>query len=418
MKIIVLVDPLSAGEPYIPAAVAMDYRVLVLLTRDRSLYQDLHASYLGPGGFSHPQVEAFVCAATLHAALTALRQWAPDIVAVVPASDLGVESADQLAQALGLPCNQVALSMARRDKGLMKDAVRLANLRTAQYTRVDNVSSGLAFATCVGYPVVAKTPTGAASFNVFKCINAEELTRAIVAIVNNTDPFQRRQADCIIEEFIDGTEYVVNLFADGEKVHVTDVWQYTKIENQHAANLYFDTFTVDAGAPQFAALVSYAKAVVQALGISYGPVHGEFFIDAKGPVLVEIGARPAGLGMATIFSENGMFDVFTATLRAYLHLAGRDQAIAQRNRACAWIVSIPNTETGILQHIEGLETISTLPGYVAHSLAVAPGQAISPTVDLLTLPLNIWLLDRSGASLKAVAKQARESISFVMKTTA
>ncbi len=43
-----------------------------------------------------------------------------------------------------------------------------------------------------------------------------------------------------------------------------------------------------------AEMVEYAYAVADAIGIQYGPVHGEYMIDEKGPVLIEVNCRPSG----------------------------------------------------------------------------------------------------------------------------
>ncbi|MEI7374814.1 ATP-grasp domain-containing protein [Dickeya chrysanthemi] len=415
MNAILIVDPLSAGERYILAAKNLGYQVLVLLTRAESLYKNLHASYASPNGYFHEQVEKFICVNDIKEAIEKLAPYKNNIKAVIPGSDAGVELADHVASALDLPSNYPDLAMARRDKGMMKDAVSKAGLRVAQYKRVDNLTSGLSFSRQIGYPVVVKTPTGAASFNVFICNSDSDFEIAFLKIIGNYDPFQRKQNDCIIEEFINGTEYVVNLFANGNDIYVTDIWQYRKTKNQYASNLYQDTFTVECNDPRYAALKEYAKGVVKATGIKYGPVHGEFFIDAKGPVMVEIGARPAGLGMATIFADTGAFDVFTETVLSYL--GNQEKEIYDGiNNHPVWIVSIPNTESGTLLGIEGLDNISNINHYFSHSCSVKIGEYISPTVDLLTLPISIWLTGAPGFSLESVADTIRKRISYKVNT--
>ena len=41
-------------------------------------------------------------------------------------------------------------------------------------------------------------------------------------------------------------------------------------------------------------LVEYAYNVADAIGVKYGPIHGEYMIDEKGPVLIEVNCRPCG----------------------------------------------------------------------------------------------------------------------------
>ena len=50
-------------------------------------------------------------------------------------------------------------------------------------------------------------------------------------------------------------------------------------------------------------MVEYAYKVADALEIQYGPVHGEYMIDEKGPVLIEVNCRPCGGGMPAKFLD-------------------------------------------------------------------------------------------------------------------
>ena len=56
-------------------------------------------------------------------------------------------------------------------------------------------------------------------------------------------------------------------------------------------------------------LVEYALQTVRVLGITDGPVHGEYMMDEKGPVLIEVNCRvmggsvPAGRGFGTFAGD-------------------------------------------------------------------------------------------------------------------
>ena len=52
-----------------------------------------------------------------------------------------------------------------------------------------------------------------------------------------------------------------------------------------------------------AEMVEYAYQVADALGIQYGEVHGEYMIDDKGPVLIEVNCRPMGGNMPADFVD-------------------------------------------------------------------------------------------------------------------
>ena len=48
-------------------------------------------------------------------------------------------------------------------------------------------------------------------------------------------------------------------------------------------------------------MVEYAYQVADAIGIQYGPVHGEYMIDEDGSVLIEVNYRPCGANMEADF---------------------------------------------------------------------------------------------------------------------
>ena len=50
-------------------------------------------------------------------------------------------------------------------------------------------------------------------------------------------------------------------------------------------------------------LVEYAYNVADALGIQYGPVHGEYMVDEDGPVLIEVNCRPMGTNLDAKFLD-------------------------------------------------------------------------------------------------------------------
>ena len=50
-------------------------------------------------------------------------------------------------------------------------------------------------------------------------------------------------------------------------------------------------------------MVEYAYAVANALGLKYGPIHGEYMIDEDGPVLIEVNCRPCGGNMPAEFLD-------------------------------------------------------------------------------------------------------------------
>jgi hypothetical protein len=72
------------------------------------------------------------------------------------------------------------------------------------------------------------------------------------------------------------------------------IWKYNKIKTAEGGNIYDYDETVNELGIGEAELVEYAYDVADALGVKYGPVHGEYMVDEKGPVLIEVNCRPHG----------------------------------------------------------------------------------------------------------------------------
>src|SRR5512140_2225452 len=87
--------------------------------------------------------------------VAALREY--PIQVALPGTDEGVALADALADRLHLPGNSLRLSEARRDKGVMGEAIARAGLRTARQLRTTDLPKLRAWvASGPGFPVVIK----------------------------------------------------------------------------------------------------------------------------------------------------------------------------------------------------------------------------------------------------------------------
>jgi len=85
-----------------------------------------------------------------------------------------------------------------------------------------------------------------------------------------------------MQERIIGKEYIVNTVSCGGKHRLVSIWHYDKLP-MNGSNLYnygVSDMRLDVGYSQ---LVHYAFSVLDAIGIEWGSVHGEYMIDEHGP---------------------------------------------------------------------------------------------------------------------------------------
>lgn len=191
----------------------------------------IHQVYQPPIGTKFDIVE---CASNLK---TIENQQNLRFLGVVPCREAAVDFCDILGALLGLTvCNDLGLASARRDKGLMKVAVANAGLRVAKYARLTQ-GDGRDVVPAVEeleleYPVVVKTPRGMSTMDVFICKTEQEAIDAAIKIIRSTGPDGRKTQYALLEEFIGGEEFAVNLVASPTTprgVQVTDIWMYHKI---------------------------------------------------------------------------------------------------------------------------------------------------------------------------------------------
>lgn len=127
---------------------------------------------------------------------------------------------------------------------------------------------------------------------------------SISKVFNQKGYYGNESTELLIQERINGDEYVVNTVSCGGVHRITLIWKYNKIKTSEGGHIY-DSFEsineLDLGE---AKLVEYAYDVADALGIQYGPVHGEYMIDENGPVLIEVNCRPCGANMDADFLDS------------------------------------------------------------------------------------------------------------------
>ncbi len=115
--------------------------------------------------------------------------------------------------------------------------------------------------------------------------------------------FGDENTELLIQEFIEGEEYIVNTVSSEGKHRVTLIWKYSKVKTSDGSIIYDIMETVDELSLGEAEMIEYAYNVADAIGIEYGPVHGEYMIDEDGPVLVEVNCRPCGGTLAPEFLD-------------------------------------------------------------------------------------------------------------------
>ena len=306
MRNIVVVECISTGTNYIQDIVARNYNPVVLEMAESGeneealLYKKIvHDSY---ERIKH-DFDLIHEKDTYEETLAMVKELDP--VLVVPGNEKGVILATKLANDLNLLCNPIENLDAFTLKNEMQNRLAENNLRSIRGRVVKSVEEAIDYYDSEGLKeVVIKPIYGAASVGVNICQNRQEMIDSISKVFNQKGYYGNESAELLIQERINGDEYVVNTVSCGGVHRVTLIWKYNKIKTSEGGHIY-DSFEsineLDLGE---AKLVEYAYDVADALGIQYGPVHGEYMIDEKGPVLIEVNCRPCGANMDADFLDS------------------------------------------------------------------------------------------------------------------
>jgi biotin carboxylase len=400
---IAIIDPFGTGVHLKQAAIDAGYDVIGVFTIPMDVAEHT---------FSNTEAEFLSgCSEVIHGSsqkeiLPKLLKSAHIIQGVVPGNESGVEIADELADSMGLIGNNLVSSPMRRDKLEMRRGLRDAGLSSPDFARCSTLEELKSFAQKHTYPLVIKTPKGAGTHNVFICENWKELKEGFEKILSSLNVFGAKTAFALAEEYIDGNEYIVDLFCDGKKAYVTDVWVYHKGLPGGPKNLCWSCNTVDPHSVPH--VVEYAKKAAFATGIEWGPAHAEVKDDPKkGPTLVEIAARLSGAGLPNLIRKASNFDLFLGFLDLFTSGTTNIPKEISLNKSFA-IAFSPVFKEGIVASISGIEEIQKLPSYIKHTLHLEKGSKCVKSEDLYTTPLAVYLGHSDPAQLEKDVAQVHQ----------
>jgi biotin carboxylase len=330
-------------------------------------------------------------------AATVRRVAAHQPVAVVAGGEIGVEFADALAAELGLPGNGVELSTARRDKHVMIETIKRAGVAGARQRRVESEAEIVAWHEEIGGRIVVKPLRSAGGDNIFFCDTPAESAAAFAKITGTQNIFSMANVGAVAQEYLRGTEYMVNTVSRDGQHRVCEIWRTARISANGVMDLSETVYLMPRRGPVQDELAAYAFEVLDALGIAHGPAHVEIKTTAAGPMLVEAGARICGANLphyAQVAHGRSQLDW---TVQAYLNPDGylasyRDDF--PEPRFCAF-VGLISPVGGVLRQYRHLDALRELESFHEMRVFVQPGGTIVPTVDDLTYPAVVVLMHES-----------------------
>ncbi len=322
MENIIVVDPLSTGENYINDIIQRGFQPVGLWSkRNDIIFEAMAEDRKATEQRFQDRAEFLVERKTYEETLEMVKGYAPKFILV--GGEVGVELATKLAADLGLPGNPVERIPVLTNKYLMNQALIAYGIRGIRGALVHNWEEIITFYREQKLKgCVLKPYRGAGSFGVRVCENEEELKAAFDEVFSTANAMSGKDDGMLLQEKIDGVEYVVNTISCDGRHKFSSIWKYAKKTVEGGGKVYSITELLDRLETGSSSLVRYAFDVLKALGVTNGIVHSEFMIDEEGPVLIEANCRVIGNHMSAEYMDRMLGHHETdLLLDAYLHPA-------------------------------------------------------------------------------------------------
>lgn len=373
---VVVVDPYSSGALFPAAFAEHGIEVVAVLTADQP--PAAFAPSYRPQDFRR----TFVFDGDLAAMAATLRAIEP--CGVIAGCESGVELAERLAPMVRPDrCNVPALAAARRDKWRMAQAVASAGLPVIPQICTDDarqVRDWLDRERLTGHDLVIKPPKSASTDGVVKVPAGQGWADVFAEQLGRVNQFGAVDDRLLVQKFVTGTEYVVDMFSHRGEHGVVDVCRYTKVDNGPYMAVYDAMRWVPHTDPAVAPLVEYTRAVLDAVGMRFGAAHVEIMLTDEGPVLIELGARPHGGGQPgfnRIATGDSQID------RTVRSIVGEQVPVDYRlscHQLCVFHIS---PASGVLRDAAVLDTVQDLHSHHYSVRHVHDGDHVTATRSLV-----------------------------------
>ncbi|MBU1866431.1 MAG: ATP-grasp domain-containing protein [Actinobacteria bacterium] len=294
--------------------------------------------------------------------------------AIVAADDQGVVVAAVAAERLGLPHNPPAAARATRDKAVMRGLLAAANVPQPRFEVLEGADlAGIS----IGFPCVVKPLTLSGSRGVIRADDPASLERAVARVrAIQAEAGEGIEAPLLVEEYLPGIEVVVEGLVGPDGVEVLAI--FDKPEPMEGP-FFEETILVTPsrlGPPMEDEITSVVRRAVEALGVSFGPVHAEVRVEGDRVGVIEIAARSIG-GLCSRALRFGLLGTSLEHLLLRAALGMPPRAMRRESRASG-VMMLPIPAEGVLRRVGWQGAAMEVPGITALEITVPIGQRVRP----------------------------------------
>ena len=282
---------------------------------------------------------------------------------VIALGDRPTIAAAYTARGLALAANHPVAVEACHNKLRMREVFREAGLPGPWFRAVALSPEPEPALLGIKYPCVIKPMSLSASQGVMRADNRDDFLAAVSRLKHlfeRPELRSQREADfsqALVEDYIPGKEVAV------EGILIGGVFKLLAIFDKPdplEGPFFEETIYVTPSrlsAEQQEAVRRSAEYATRAIGLSHGPVHAEFRINARGVWPVEIAPRPIGGLCARSLEFYSANDRHLISLEELIlrHAMGEDISGWQREELASGVMMIPVPASGMLESVNGIE---------------------------------------------------------------
>ncbi len=322
-------------------------------------------------------------------------------------TDVGVPTAAFVAERLGLPGIGYETALNFTDKARMRGRTGCAGVRRVDHETVESLAGLQAAAARIGWPAVVKPVDNQSGRGVTIVRDPRALERAWNLAVGHS-----RQRRVIVEQFVEGTELIVDGFViDGNVTLLT-----TAIKTPYADNPTISSRIRYLSGAQFEHVRTVVepanRSVIAALGLRSGIFHAEYMLSGEDVVPIDVAARGGGVMIYRhVLPHVSGVDAMATMIRLAMGEPVQVQPSPTRRGASIDFLRMPE---GRLVRIVGAEAAAQERGIAALHLGVVAGDRIGPLLHKDDRPGFIVALAETSDAAVQCAERAKVHLRVVM----
>lgn len=340
---------------------------------------------------------------------------------ILALGDRPTPAAAYVARSLGIPFHHPASVEACRNKLRMREVFRDAGLPVPKFRAIPLQPLPEPSLLGISYPCVLKPLSLSASQGVVRANHRDEFIAGAVRLKRLLDSPDIRATrepnldEMLVEDYLPGREAAVEgLITEGESRVLAIFDKPDLLEGPFFEETIYLTPSRLPLALQKSIETSFRNTAT-AIGLTHGPVHGEFRINEHGVWPIEIAPRPIG-GMCAqaLRFQSTTGESFSLEELLLRHSLGLPDADAPREKNASGVMMIPVPKSGTFENLEGLDEARQVPGITSVEITARLHDHIMAWPEGSSYLGFIFAKGKDAKSVEAAIRAAHAKLYFAL----